>query len=148
ELGKAVDEFYGSNPHTSDSYGRIVSPRHFDRLQRLMSGGTVALGGDTKEDERYISPTVLVDVDMDSPLMTEEIFGPLLPVVPVGSIDDAISFITARPHPLALYVFAETKSVIDSVLSRTTAGGVTVNGTLRHLTDATERKVRAGEMHQ
>ncbi|NDE81413.1 MAG: aldehyde dehydrogenase family protein [Actinobacteria bacterium] len=99
-----------------------------------MSGGTVALGGDTKEDERYISPTVLVDVDLNSPLMTEEIFGPLLPIVSVKSVDDAISFVTARPHPLALYVFAENKSVIDNVLARTTAGGVTVNGTLMHLT--------------
>ena len=134
EVSKAIDDFYGANPHTSESYGRIVSPRHFDRLNRLMSGGTVALGGDTKEDERYISPTVLVDVDLNSPLMTEEIFGPLLPIVPVKSVDDAISFVTARPHPLALYVFAENKSVIDNVLARTTAGGVTVNGTLMHLT--------------
>jgi len=134
EVRKAVDEFYGSDPHTSDSYGRIVSAHHFARLQRLMSNGTMALGGDTKEDERYISPTVLVDVDLESPLMTEEIFGPLLPVVPVKSVDEAIAFVSARPHPLALYVFAEKTSVIDDVLSRTTAGGVTVNGTLMHLT--------------
>jgi aldehyde dehydrogenase (NAD+) len=134
EVGKAVDQFYGANPHTSDSYGRIVSSRHFDRLRQLLTGGTVALGGDTKEDERYISPTVLVDVDMNSPLMTEEIFGPLLPIVTVPSVDEAIGFINARPHPLALYVFAENKRVVDEVLARTTAGGVTVNGTLMHLT--------------
>lgn len=135
ELRTAIDEFYGADPHLSDSYGRIVSPRHFDRLESLMAGGTAAIGGDTKSDERYISPTVLVDVDLDSPLMSEEIFGPLLPVLPVGSVAESIAFINARPHPLALYVFAEKSTVVDTVLARTTAGGVTVNGTIMHLTN-------------
>ncbi|MBU6329701.1 MAG: aldehyde dehydrogenase family protein [Acidobacteria bacterium] len=135
ELRTAIGEFYGEDPHLSDSYGRIVSPRHFDRLESLMAGGTPAVGGDTKSDERYIAPTVLVDVDPDSQLMAEEIFGPLLPIIPVTSVAESIAFINARPHPLALYVFAENKSVIDTVLTRTTAGGVTVNGTLMHLTN-------------
>jgi aldehyde dehydrogenase (NAD+) len=135
ELRKAIGEFYGADPHLSDSYGRIVSPRHFDRLESLMTGGTAAIGGDTKSDERYISPTVLVDVDPNSQLMSEEIFGPLLPIIPMKSIADSIAFINARPHPLALYVFSENKNVVENVLSRTTAGGVTVNGTLMHLTN-------------
>jgi aldehyde dehydrogenase (NAD+) len=135
ELRKAIGEFYGSDPHLSDSYGRIVSPRHFDRLESLMAGGTAAIGGDTKSDERYIAPTVLVDVDPDSQLMSEEIFGPLLPIIPMKSVADSIAYINARPHPLALYVFAENKNVVSNVLARTTAGGVTVNGTLMHLTN-------------
>jgi aldehyde dehydrogenase (NAD+) len=135
ELRKAIGEFYGTDPHLSDSYGRIVSPRHFDRLESLMAGGTAAIGGDTKSDERYIAPTVLVDVDLDSQLMSEEIFGPLLPIIPMKSVADSIAYINARPHPLALYVFAENKNVVSNVLARTTAGGVTVNGTLMHLTN-------------
>ena len=135
ELRKAIGEFYGTDPHLSDSYGRIVSPRHFDRLESLMAGGTAAIGGDTKSDERYIAPTVLVDVDPDSQLMSEEIFGPLLPIIPMKSVADSIAYINARPHPLALYVFAENKNVVSNVLARTTAGGVTVNGTLMHLTN-------------
>jgi len=135
ELRKAIGEFYGSDPHLSDSYGRIVSPRHFDRLESLMTGGTAAVGGDTKSDERYIAPTVLVDVDPDSQLMSEEIFGPLLPIIPMKSVADSIAYINARPHPLALYVFSENKNVVSTVLARTTAGGVTVNGTLMHLTN-------------
>jgi aldehyde dehydrogenase (NAD+) len=135
ELRKAIGEFYGSDPHLSDSYGRIVSPRHFDRLESLMTGGTAAVGGDTKSDERYIAPTVLVDVDLDSQLMSEEIFGPLLPIIPMKSVADSIAYINARPHPLALYVFSENKNVVSTVLARTTAGGVTVNGTLMHLTN-------------
>jgi acyl-CoA reductase-like NAD-dependent aldehyde dehydrogenase len=71
---------------------------------------------------------------MSSQLMNEEIFGPLLPVIGIDSVDVAIDHINANPHPLALYVFAEKKSVVDNVLGNTTAGGVTVNGTLMHLT--------------
>ncbi|MEY2995798.1 MAG: hypothetical protein RLZ86_491 [Actinomycetota bacterium] len=133
-LRAAITEFYGDDPRSSGSFGRIVSERHFDRLSGLLSGGRVIVGGDTDRAERYIAPTVVADVDLSSPLMNEEIFGPILPIVPVDSIRDAISFINAKPHPLALYVFAEKKSVVDEVLANTTAGGVTVNGTLMHLT--------------
>jgi aldehyde dehydrogenase (NAD+) len=134
-LGAAITEFYGNDPAASDSYGRIVSPRHFDRLRSLMSGGTPVVGGETSADERYIAPTVLTDVDMSSGLMSEEIFGPLLPIIPVASVSEAIEIVTSRPHPLALYVFSERERVVDDVLTRTTAGGVTVNGTIMHLTN-------------
>ena len=134
ELGKAINDFFGADPQTSESYGRIVSPRHFDRLKSLMTGGKVIIGGETNAESRYVAPTVLADVDMNSALMNEEIFGPLLPVLSINSTKQAIEFIAARPHPLALYVFAENKSVVKEVLAKTTAGGVTVNGTLMHLT--------------
>jgi len=135
ELGKAIDEFYGENPQASESYARIVSSRHFDRLTGLLRGTTPAIGGVSDEATRYIAPTVLVDVDMESQVMNEEIFGPILPVISVASTDDAISYVNAHDHPLALYVFAENKKVVREVLSRTTAGGVTVNGTILHLTN-------------
>lgn len=135
ELGKAITSFYGSDPRASADYGRIVSPRHFDRLKSLASGGHAVIGGEMVADDKYIAPTVLVDVDMESALMQEEIFGPLLPVIAVPSKEAAVSMITSRPHPLALYVFAENKKVVAEVLDRTTAGGVTVNGTLMHLTN-------------
>jgi aldehyde dehydrogenase (NAD+) len=134
ELGKAITDFFGADPQTSESYGRIVSPRHFDRLKSLMTGGKVIIGGETNAEIRYVAPTVLADVDMNSALMNEEIFGPLLPVISITSTKQAVEFITARPHPLALYVFAENKAVVKEVLAKTTAGGVTVNGTLMHLT--------------
>lgn len=134
-LEKAITEFYGDDPASSDSYGRIVSGRHFDRLRSLMSGGTPVIGGESSADERYIAPTVLADVDMSSALMSEEIFGPLLPIVPVASVSEAVEIVTSRPHPLALYVFSEREQVVEDVLARTTAGGVTVNGTIMHLTN-------------
>ena len=133
-LRTSITDFYGANPHVSDSYGRIVSPRHFDRLVSLMQGGTPIIGGESAAADRYIAPTVIGNVSLDSPLMQEEIFGPLLPIISVQDTNEAIDFITKRDHPLALYVFAENTAVIDTVLDRTTAGGVTVNGTLLHLT--------------
>ena len=134
ELGKAITSFYGDEPRQSDSYGRIVSPRHFDRLRSLMQGGTPVIGGDVVEDDRYIAPTVLTSVDMNSPLMSEEIFGPILPVIGVESTQVAIDYINNHDHPLALYIFSEKKSNVEHVLANTTSGGVTVNGTLMHIT--------------
>ena len=135
QLRLAVHEFYGDDPQVSDSYGRIVSDRHLERLRSLMSGGTVLFGGESDAADRYLAPTVLVDVDVDSKLMAEEIFGPLLPVLTVESVGEAIAFVNDRDHPLALYVFAQDDAVVDDVLARTTAGGVTVNGTIVHLTN-------------
>lgn len=135
ELGRSITEFFGSDPKESESYGRIVSSRHFDRLSGLMGGGTAAIGGGTDAETRYIAPTVLLDVEPESQILKEEIFGPLLPIVDVASVDEAIGYINARPHPLALYVFTGQKSVAADVVQRTTAGGVTVNGTIMHFSN-------------
>ena len=135
ELAAAITAFYGDDPHVSADYGRIVSDRHFERLTALLEGETVAVGGRTVASERYIAPTVLVDVDPSSPLMQEEIFGPLLPVLTVGSARAAVDFVNDRDHPLALYVFAGDRSVVDDVVARTASGGVTVNGTMLHFTN-------------
>ena len=134
-LGRAIDAFYGEDPMTSADYGRIFSDRHFDRLMGLLSadGGTVAIGGRADRDARYIAPTVVTGVELDGPRMSDEIFGPILPIVPMPSIDAAIEFVNSRPKPLALYVFTERDAVAEKVISRTSSGGVTVNHTLLHL---------------
>jgi aldehyde dehydrogenase (NAD+) len=130
----SITEFYGEDPHASKDYSRVISPKHFSRLTSLISCGKVAIGGQSEQAERYIAPTVLVDVDQNSAVMQEEIFGPILPVLEVGSIDEAIGFVNSRPHPLALYVFAQNNSVNEKVVAETTSGGVTVNGTIMHMT--------------
>lgn len=135
ELGKAIAEFFGSDPKASESYGRIVSPHHFARVSSLMEGGTAVIGGETDAENRYIAPTVLLDVNPDAQIMKEEIFGPLLPVIDVASTDEAIAHINANPHPLALYLFTGDKRVAADVVNRTTAGGVTVNGTIMHFSN-------------
>jgi len=133
ELRRAVTAFYGADPRRSDAYGRIVSDRHLARLVAMLDDGRVVFGGDVVASERYLAPTVLEDPVEHSPLMCEEIFGPLLPVVPVASVDEAVRRVTDGPWPLALYVFAEDRAVVDTVLAGTSAGGVTVNGTILHL---------------
>ncbi|XP_023999399.2 aldehyde dehydrogenase family 3 member A2-like [Salvelinus sp. IW2-2015] len=100
----------------------------------LLDGYTAALGGQSDASQRYIAPTVVKDVPPHARLMQEEIFGPLLPIVTVSDIDDAIHFISEREKPLALYVFSSNKKVIKRMLAETTSGGVTVNDVMMHYT--------------
>jgi aldehyde dehydrogenase (NAD+) len=92
----------------------------------------VAAGGTADPDERYIAPTVLTDVSLDAPVMHEEIFGPVLPVIAVDSLDEATTVVGERAKPLALYVFSEDDDEVDQVIGATSSGGVTVNATLYH----------------
>ena len=135
ELRKAVQEFYGENPQSSPDYARIVNGHHFNRLAALLSSGTAVIGGQTDAATRYIAPTVLSGVSADAPVMQDEIFGPILPLIEVNNVAEAIAFVNARPHPLALYVFSEDDKAINAVIERTTAGGMTINGTLLHISN-------------
>ncbi|MBB5163279.1 aldehyde dehydrogenase family protein [Mycobacterium sp. AZCC_0083] len=107
----------------------IVNQRHFDRLTASLSAtkGTVALGGGTDATSMKIQPTVVVDPDPGEPLMTDEIFGPILPIVTVQSLDEAIEFVNSRDKPLAAYLFTKTKSVRERVIKEVSAGGMLVN---------------------
>ncbi|XP_057173429.1 aldehyde dehydrogenase family 3 member B2 isoform X2 [Ursus arctos] len=110
-LQSAITRFYGEDPQSSPSLGRIISEKHFQRLRGLLGCGRVAIGGQSDESERYIAPTVLVDVRETEPVMQEEIFGPILPIVNVRSLDEAIDFINRREKPLALYAFSNSNQV-------------------------------------
>jgi len=132
----SVRDFYGSDPQASPDYARIVSDRHYDRLARLVEGGTAILGGSGDPTTRYFAPTVLTEVDLDADVMAEEIFGPILPIVPVDGVDEAIAFVNGRDKPLALYVFTESEAVQHAVIERTSAGGMCVNHTIFQITIA------------
>jgi aldehyde dehydrogenase (NAD+) len=127
QLQEAVIEFYGADPQKSADYGRIINLRHFDRLTGLLASGDIYHGGQYDRDDRYIAPTVLVNVSPDSPVMQEEIFGPILPVLEVGDVQEVIDFVNARPSPLGLYVFAEDQAVADQILDSTASGDAAVN---------------------
>jgi aldehyde dehydrogenase (NAD+) len=131
----SLRSFYGDDPRRSDDYARIVNDRHFERLSGLLGStrATVAAGGETDRADRYIAPTVLTGVAHDDPVMEDEIFGPILPVVAVTHMDDAVAFVRARPKPLALYVFSRSKETVDRVLAGTTSGGVGVNCTVQQV---------------
>jgi aldehyde dehydrogenase (NAD+) len=126
-LKEALVEFYGEDPQKSPDYGRIVSERHFDRLVRLLESGTIIHGGQHDRADRFIAPTVLVNVSPDSPAMQEEIFGPILPVLEVSSLEEVIDFVNARPSPLGLYLFSEAQPIIERILNSTTSGDAAVN---------------------
>ncbi|KAI1902876.1 hypothetical protein AGOR_G00020820 [Albula goreensis] len=134
EIRQALQEFYGNDPLTSPDYVRIINERHFKRVVGLMEGNEVAIGGTTDQSQRYIAPTVLRDVKPDAKVMQEEIFGPLLPIVTVSGLDEAIRFINEREKPLALYVFSSSSRVVKRMIAETSSGGVTANDVLMHYT--------------
>jgi aldehyde dehydrogenase (NAD+) len=132
-LAEAVRAFYGDDPRASPDYGRIVSERHFDRLAGLVQGGRTACGGVGDRDARYFAPTVLEDVQWDAPVMQEEIFGPILPVLDFASLDEAVERLRALPRPLALYVFARDRAVQDRLLRELPSGSACINDTISQL---------------
>ena len=123
-LTQAIADFYGNDPATSSSYGRIVNDAQFERLRGLIAGQAVETGGEMDARTRYIAPTVLSGVRRDAPVMQQEIFGPILPIVPVTSLDEAIDFINAGDKPLALYVFTESRATKRRFLTHTSSGAI------------------------
>jgi aldehyde dehydrogenase (NAD+) len=129
-----VQQTYGDDPAASPEYGRIVNERHFDRLTGLLGSGRPVVGGEHDRASRYFAPTVLAGVAPDSPVMSEEIFGPILPIVEIAGLDEAIAFINDRDKPLALYAFTDSAATRDRLLAETSSGGVGFGLPLAHLT--------------
>jgi acyl-CoA reductase-like NAD-dependent aldehyde dehydrogenase len=128
----AIHKFYGDDPKLSPDYGRVINSRNFDRLVGLLFSGKAVIGGQTDAAERYIAPTVLVDVSPDSPIMQEEVFGPILPVLEIGSVEAVIEWVNNRPQPLGLYVFAEDLGVAERILDATESGDAVINDCTIH----------------
>jgi len=126
-LAATVREFYGSDPGKSPDLARIVDDRHFDRLAALLARGRIVTGGQSDRATRYIAPTIIDGVGPHDPIMEEEIFGPILPVLEYGDLGEAIAFVNARPRPLALYVFSRDRALQERVLREVPAGGGCVN---------------------
>jgi aldehyde dehydrogenase (NAD+) len=137
KLTKNIEKFYGLDARRSDSYARIVNNRHYQRLNGYLEdakerGATVAYGGRTEGSEDYIEPTVLTDVDPTSKVMTEEIFGPLLPVYTFKSLDEPIAAINAKEKPLALYIYSRSRANQQRIIQNTRAGGTCINHSAVH----------------
>jgi aldehyde dehydrogenase (NAD+) len=135
-LAEAVTSFYGADPRQSNDYARIVNERHHDRLMKLLEAGgydATVIGGTGDRGSRYIAPTVLAGVKPDAAVMDDEIFGPILPILSVTDVDEAIRFVNDREKPLALYVFSSDDDTLEHVVSNTSAGGVTMNHAVLHL---------------
>lgn len=124
ELRKSLLRAYGPDPASSPAYGRIINERHFNRLLGLLEGHQPALGGEHDVASRYLAPTVLTDTTPDSPVLAEEIFGPILPLVDVAGADDAIAQIVAGDKPLSVYVFSDDGDVRTAFEERTSSGAL------------------------
>lgn len=131
-LKNQIREFFGADPKKSDSFARVISKDHVKRLAELFKMGNVICGGESDVEDRYIAPTIITDPKLDSLLMQDEIFGPVLPLVKVDSVDAAIQFIKARPLPLALYLHAKDSAVEKAVLEQTRSGAVGLNDHILH----------------
>jgi acyl-CoA reductase-like NAD-dependent aldehyde dehydrogenase len=131
---KILKEFFGTDASKSPEYGRIINPNHFKRIKKLLdtTTGTIAVGGQCEESEKFIATTIIKDVSPDDPIMQEEIFGPLFPIVPVANLDEAINFINKREKPLSLYVFSNRKNVVKRFENETSSGALVINDTLLH----------------
>jgi aldehyde dehydrogenase (NAD+) len=132
-LGKTEEE-----RAKSEDFARIITPGHYTRLKKLYddtvaTGARTEIGGTFRDGERYISPTVMTNVKPDAPIMHEEIFGPILPILTYDSLDQVYGWVSGREKPLSLYIFSEDHARTQEILSRTTAGGTCVNTNVAHL---------------
>lgn len=131
-LVSALRDAYGDDPRQSPSFGRIVNERHAARLAGLLEGTQPAVGGQVDVAQRYVAPTIL-RATADDPVMAQEIFGPILPLIDVADLDAAVRLVGSGPKPLAMYLFTEREPVVQEFLARTSSGGVGVNVPLAHL---------------
>lgn len=130
---RILKEWYGENPQTSPDLCRIVTDRHFARLVKFLEKANIAIGGKSDASDKFIEPTILTDVKPNDPVMQEEIFGPIFPIVTVNNAYDAIKFMKSREKPLALYIFSNRKQDVNLIMENVSCGGMCVNETIMHL---------------
>lgn len=131
EIAKqVVTDFYGDEPKMSNSFPRMINAKRFDAVKKLMSAGKTAVGGETDREDLYIAPTLLTDISMDDPIMNEEIFGPVLPILTWKAERDILDIVRKNRYPLACYYFGKDRGLREFILSRIEFGGGCVNNTL------------------
>jgi aldehyde dehydrogenase (NAD+) len=135
EMRTAMQSFYGSDPQQSESFGRIVNARQFDRLVGYLNNGKILLGGGHDRNDLFLEPTLMEEVSPDAAIMQEEIFGPILPILSFRTFEDARQIIERHPNPLAFYVFTEDNSLAQRWLQAVPAGGACVNNASWHLSN-------------
>lgn len=136
ELIKAIRHFFGENPLESYNFGKMINTRQFDRVAAYLSQGTIAYGGNTNREALYIEPTLLTGVSLDAPVMQNEIFGPVLPVLTFQSEEEWKTIIARFPNPLAAYIFTQSKQKQKRWMEQIQFGGGCINNASWHLTNA------------
>ncbi|WP_416197126.1 MAG: Aldehyde dehydrogenase [Sporanaerobacter sp.] len=130
---KYIEDFYGKNQKDNPDYIRIINEKQFNRLLGLLKSGNIIYGGKHDREALFISPTLMDEVNWDSPIMEEEIFGPIFPILEYEDLDEAIKIVNSHPKPLALYFFSTNNEKIERVIKNTSYGGGCINDTIMHL---------------
>ena len=129
-LKYSIQDAYGTNPMESKSYGRLVNKSNFDRINKMVKGGKIIYGGDSDASKKFISPTLLLDQNLESGALKEEIFGPVLPIITYDSIDEAYNIIDRFEKPLGAYIFTKNKKSIEKFKNEISAGAIVVNDSI------------------
>ncbi|MGC1389623.1 MAG: aldehyde dehydrogenase family protein [Bacteroidales bacterium] len=129
-ISMEIKSFYGDNPEKSDDFARVINPENVQRLSKLMTCGQIVTGGITDAGSRYVAPTIIKDVKAGDPIMQEEVFGPILPVIDFEDFEDVYSIIEQNPKPLSTYIFTRSNKLVREFLQRTRSGNSAVNETV------------------
>jgi len=132
-LKRYITNFYSDNQQTSNTYGKLIDAAHAERLEKFMHNTRIIFGGTVDADNHYIAPTILEVDSLDHPIMQEEIFGPLLPIITFDSIDDALAVYTRNPHPLAVYLFSQDADTQHRIQKETASGAFGLNELVLHV---------------
>lgn len=132
-MEKVVEEFYGERPVKSIDYASIINDKHYDRLSSMLEEGTIVFGGRVDANKKHIAPTLVTDIDLDHPLMQDEIFGPILPAFTFSTLDEAFEIVKKYEKPLAFYVFSNNYKNQKRCMTELQFGGGCINDTVAHL---------------
>ncbi|MDO9339709.1 MAG: aldehyde dehydrogenase family protein [Bacteroidales bacterium] len=132
-ISKEIKLFYGDNPEKSNDFARVISSENVHGLSELMKNGQIVTGGTTDSETRYVAPTIIKDVKPGDPIMKEEIFGPILPVIDFEEFDEVYDIIKQHPKPLSVYIFSSNKKLVREFLMKTQSGNVSVNETVMQI---------------
>lgn len=135
EMKRVILGFYGKKIEESDDYPRIISKPNVERLAALLENQEVVFGGDYNLETRFFEPTIIDNVNPEDPVMAQEIFGPILPIITYKKLEEVVDFVNNRPKPLALYFFSNCTRLQKRILNEISAGGVTINDTIMHYTN-------------
>jgi len=133
EITRYIKEFFGESPAKSNDFPRIINQRQFDRLVGLLGSGNIVTGGEVSKIEKYIAPTIIDNIFWDDPIMLEEIFGPILPILEFNDLEEVIKIVNSRPKPLALYFFSSNKKQQKRIIEMISFGGGCINDTIMHV---------------
>jgi acyl-CoA reductase-like NAD-dependent aldehyde dehydrogenase len=124
--------FFGNELQLTEDYGRIINQRHLERIERLLQGVKIIFGAEINREQKFISPTIVEPDSEDSPIMQEEVFGPVLPVITFENIDEALQLIRRHPDPLVIYVFTKNKALAKKIAEETSSGDMVINEQVLH----------------